>query len=80
MDKHLTEYTVLQVASQKEMSYTEWSTLLSSKLRFSDYIGLDNQNRICILLTNSNTGDAQFIITRMQELGLSCVPKEEVVS
>lgn len=80
MDKHLTEYTVLQVASQKEMSYTEWSTLLSSKLRFSDYIGLDNQSRICILLTNSNTGDAQFIITRMQELGLSCVPKKEVVS
>lgn len=72
MEKGFTEYTILTVSAQKEFTFPEWSTILSSKLRFSDYIGINENNEVCILLTNSSPSDAQFIIKRFREMNIIC--------
>lgn len=74
MEKGFTEYVILTVSSERSMTYKEWSDTLSSKLRFSDYLGVNEEGRICILLTNSNTMDAQFIIQRFSQMGITCMP------
>lgn len=74
MDKGFTEYVVLSVSAEEDKTYKEWSDILSSKLRFSDYLGINNQNQVCILLTNSNALDAQFIIQRFADMGITCTP------
>lgn len=74
MEKGFTEYVVLSVSSERSMSYKEWSDTLSSKLRFSDYLGINEEGRVCVLLTNSNAMDAQFIIQRFAEMGIICSP------
>lgn len=74
MAKGFTEYVVLSVSSERSMTYKEWSDTLSSKLRFSDYLGINEDGRVCVLLTNSNSMDAQFIIQRFAEMGIYCSP------
>ena len=74
MEKGFTEYVVLSVSSERSMTYKEWSDTLSSKLRFSDYLGINKDGRVCVLLTNSNAMDAQFIIKRFAEMGIYCSP------
>ena len=74
MEKGFTEFIILSASSRYAMTYEQWSQKLSSKLRFSDYLGIDNQNRICILLTNSNIKDAQFIVQRFAEMDIICTP------
>lgn len=74
MEKGFTEYVILSVSSQNSMTEKEWSDTLSSRLRFSDYIGIDHLGRICVLLTNSGISDAQFIIQRFAEMGITCTP------
>ena len=74
MDKGFTECTVLQVSSEENRNYKEWSDILSSKLRFSDYLGIGGGGEVCILLTNSSLQDAQFIIQRFGQIGITCTP------
>lgn len=74
MEKGFTEYVILSVSSERSMTYKEWSDTLSSKLRFSDYLGIAPDGRVQILLTNSNVADAQFIIQRFAQLGITCTP------
>lgn len=74
MEKGFTECTILQVSSETEKNYAEWSEVLSSKLRFSDYLGVDKEGKVNILLTNSNLQDAQFIIQRFAQIGITCTP------
>lgn len=75
MDKGFTEYTVLSVTSDQSRTYEQWSEALSSKLRLSDYLGINYDGQVCILLTNSSIDDAQFIIHRFQKLGITCSPQ-----
>lgn len=74
MEKGFTECTILQVSSEAKRDYPEWSEVLSSKLRFSDYLGVDKEGNVNILLTNSNLQDAQFIIQRFAQIGITCTP------
>lgn len=74
MEKGFTECTILQVSSDTPKDYIEWSELLSSNLRLSDYLGINNAGEVCILLTNSNLQDAQFIIQRFAQIGVTCTP------
>lgn len=74
MEKGFTECTVLQVSSNTMRTYKEWSDILSSKLRFSDYLGIGGRGEVCILLTNSSLQDAQFIIQRFAQIGITCTP------
>lgn len=74
MDKGFTEFTVLTVSAEEEKSYEEWSSALSSKLRFTDYLGINQNGTVCILLTNSNVNDSQFIIKRFADMGITCTP------
>lgn len=74
MEKGFTEFTVLEASAEKNMNHKEWSDALSSKLRFTDYIGINKNDKICILLTNSSVKDAQFIIQRFAEMGITCTP------
>lgn len=74
MEKGFTEYVILSVSAERDMSYREWSDTLSAKLRFSDYLGINSFGNVCILLTNSSIKDAQFIIQRFSEIGITCTP------
>ena len=74
MNKGFTEYTILTVSSATQMTYGQWSDTLSSKLRLSDYLGIDKNGQVAILLTNSSQQDAQFIIKRFAQMGITCTP------
>ncbi|MDY3853397.1 MAG: NAD(P)-dependent oxidoreductase [Butyribacter sp.] len=74
MEKNFTEYTLLTASSDEDKTYEEWSNILSSKLRYTDYIGINKDDNVCILLTNSNLQDAQFIIQRFAEINITCTP------
>lgn len=74
MNKGFTEYTILTVSSATQMTYGQWSDTLSSKLRLSDYLGIDKNGQVAILLTNSSKQDAQFIIKRFAQMGITCTP------
>lgn len=74
MEKGFTEYTILSVSKAEPLTHRQWSDILSSKLRLSDYIGVNKAGEVCILLTNSNLTDAQFIIQRFSQMGISCTP------
>lgn len=76
MEKGFTEFTVLTVSADENKSYEEWSHVLSSKLRLTDYLGINKDGIICILLTNSSIKDAQFIIKRFAEFGITCTPTD----
>ena len=43
------------------------SNALADTLRDHDYVGRLEDNRIYILLSNANRGDAQFVMKRIEE-------------
>ena len=48
----------------------EFSTLLSSRLRESDVIGLGRNDEIRVLLNNSNNKDKEIVVERLEKIGL----------
>lgn len=65
--KGLTECTLLAVETEPGTEDAA-GRLLSEKLRQSDYTGF-MEDRLYLLLANTNTEDAQFVIQRVAELG-----------
>ena len=74
--RHLTVFTLLRVETGNENVISASERILS-KLRFSDYLGLGEDNKLYILLTNTNLENAVFVRDRMTQLGYKTVVLQE---
>lgn len=75
-EQHQTPYLLLR-ASKKDMILAEHADLIDGMLRETDYTGLDAENRLVILLSNTSMEDANHVLQRFAEKGISLRVVEE---
>lgn len=76
-NKGLTECTVLEIdieGKNLEKSGDE----LAGLMRQSDYIGKMSDGRLCALLSNTDSKDAEFVVKRFAKTGYNSVIREDV--
>lgn len=64
----LTECALIEV-NLGYQSYEEVSTLLACNIRLSDYMGLIEGGKLCILLCNTDSKNAEIVQDRLRKLG-----------
>ncbi|GGF92520.1 NAD-dependent epimerase/dehydratase family protein [Paenibacillus abyssi] len=76
--KHDIDYVLLQ-GSGMNAAAGQLSEVVSRSLRETDYVGLDNNGNITVLLSNSSINDASFVLERFAKVGIHLqVMKEDV--
>lgn len=68
--RKMLEYTLLKVAKDADNAQEQYKKL-GKLTRETDYIGLYGQNSILILLTNTNEMDAENVMSRFMESGVT---------
>lgn len=66
--KGLTECALIQVMLGYQ-SYEEASSLLACNIRLTDYMGLSKGGKLCILLCNTDSENAEVVQERLRKLG-----------
>ena len=74
--RHLTVFTLLGVDTGNE-NIIMAGEKIASKMRYSDYLGLGNDNRLYILLTNTNIENAKYVRDRIHAIGYKTVVLRE---
>jgi GAF domain-containing protein len=75
--KHGVEF-VLLATDANDTSPEELSHLIARSLRETDYIGMSENDQLLVLLANSSLEEADFVISRFQQNGISLhVVKED---
>lgn len=69
-DQHRTPYLLLS-GDVPERNWTEISGLVEGMLRETDYVGLSDDQRLIVLLSNTNTEDASLVIERFAGKGIA---------
>ncbi len=68
-EAHLTEYTLIRVETNGR-SPAEMNDAVKNYIRFTDSMGMLGKDAVLILLTNTNTYDANIVIKRLTDKGL----------
>lgn len=76
-NKGLTECTVLEI-DIKGKNLEKSGDELAGLMRQSDYIGKMSDGRLCALLSNTDSKDAEFVIKRFAKTGYNSVIREDV--
>ncbi|MEK6265648.1 MAG: NAD-dependent epimerase/dehydratase family protein [Clostridium sp.] len=63
----LVDFSLLKVKACEGMSEEVFYTLLKEQVRDTDYIGVNRIEETCILLTNSNEKEAEYVIDRLSK-------------
>ena len=66
--RHLTVFTLLRVVHGDE-DVMDAGNKVAGKLRYSDYLGLAEDGRLYILLTNTDIENAEFVRKRLASIG-----------
>ncbi len=66
--RHLTVFTLLRVVHNDE-DVMEAGNKVAGKLRYSDYLGLADDGRLYILLTNTDIENAEYVRKRLASIG-----------
>ena len=74
--RHLTVFTLLRVITGGE-DVISASEKIITKLRYSDYLGLGDDGKLYILLTNTNLENSVFVRNRLAELGYETMVLQE---
>lgn len=74
--RHLTVFTLLRVITGGE-DVISASEKIITKLRYSDYLGLSDDGKLYILLTNTNLENSVFVRNRLAELGYETMVLQE---
>ncbi|KGR76881.1 NAD-dependent epimerase/dehydratase family protein [Ureibacillus manganicus] len=79
-EQYQVPYLLLR-ADMKNIANRDVSEYLSSKLRETDYIGLDSEGRLLVLFSNTSEKDKQNIVNRLAHplIDFSEVTKEQLV-
>jgi len=65
-----TEFFVLEVINDKNKSLEELDQQITSMLRQHDYLGVDDDGKLFILVTNTNRTEAHFVVDRLEGKGV----------
>jgi hypothetical protein len=65
-----TEFFVMVVINDEHKSLEELDSQISSLLRQHDYLGVDKEGRLFILVTNTNREEARFVVDRLEGKGI----------
>ena len=76
-NKGLTECTILEIDIEGK-NLEESGDKLAGLMRQSDYIGKMSDGRLCALLSNTDSKDAEFVIKRFGNTGYKSVIREDV--
>lgn len=77
-EKGLTECVVLRVLPQNETA-GETGQRLAQKLRQTDYVGILSDGQLYVLLSNTNSETARFVVERFRESGFETEVVEETI-
>lgn len=77
-DKGLTECTLLEIMEKDGMDYGRTISDLGKKIRETDYMGMLEDGKLYILLSNTNKENARGVIERFRDSGYESLPKEEI--
>ena len=77
-DKGLTECTLLEIAV-KDNNYRKAVSALEKDIRQTDYMGMLENGKFCILLSNTDIGNAQGVMARFRTSGYESLPKEGIL-
>lgn len=66
----VSEYSILEIDYGDELEKT--ASNLEQIIRDTDYIGLDKEGKMVVLLSNSNELDSNIVMKRLQEKNLVC--------
>lgn len=69
-DTNLTEYFMAKVV-KGESSLKEINDMIMPTLRQNDYLGIDENDELYLLLTNTNDKEAEFVINRLLQKGIT---------
>ncbi len=76
-NKGLTECTVLEIDIEGK-NLEESGDELAGLMRQSDYIGKMSDGRLCALLSNTDSKDAEYVVKRFAKTGYNSVIREDV--
>jgi nucleoside-diphosphate-sugar epimerase len=65
-----TEFFVMEVINDENKSLEELDSQITSLLRQHDYLGVDEEGRLFILVTNTNKAEARFVVERLEGKGI----------
>ncbi|MFZ7120111.1 MAG: NAD-dependent epimerase/dehydratase family protein [Eubacteriaceae bacterium] len=68
-DMNLADYYILEI-NNKEKSLKQLNDIIVPMLRQHDYLGIGKNDNLCLLLTNTNENEAEFVIKRLQQKGI----------
>ena len=75
-DEGLTECTLLEI-QLGEKKLEQAAQALGGSIRQSDYMGVLEGGRLCVLLSNTNAANAQGVRERFEGAGYESSPREE---
>ncbi len=76
-DQNLSEYVLIRIDSP-DNAINAYKSILSS-FRDTDYFGVDEDEFLNVLLSNSSVEDAKTVIRRLENLGVECSIKGEAI-
>ena len=75
-DEGLTECTLLEIQTG-DRNLEQASKALGGSIRQSDYMGVLEDGRLCVLLSNTNTANARGVRERFESVGYVSSLREE---
>ena len=76
-NKGLTECTILEIDIEGK-NLEKCGSELAGLMRQSDYIGKMSDGRLCALLSNTDSKDAEFVMKRFEKTGYKSEIREDV--
>ena len=77
-EKNLTECTLLEIRAEKK-DLDQAAAKLSGSIRQSDYMGVLEDGKLYILLSNTNAENARGVMERFRSCGYESCPREGAV-
>ena len=74
--EHLTEFTILEIITPVEKQ-EEAASVVSEKLRVTDYLGKRTDGSLCVLLTNTDLASSVYVQRNFQKVGYESRVREE---
>lgn len=65
--ENVVEYTILKILNNQKLEQDEVIRILKQQVRDTDYIGMNKENKLYVLLTNTNLKESNYVVNRLIE-------------
>lgn len=76
--ENIVDFFLLQVKINHEMEKEEFNEILKTCIRETDFIGEGQQDRMCILLANTNEEQSKLVVDRLKKSGIEIIEGEVI--